>query len=457
MSNFKEILLSGIIFIWHKVYLFIYLARKHFARNAFSSIGLFLTLVIVFISTGLFQPMKKYYREKMIGSLPSTMIRVMATQSDQREVTGFLNFRKDAFLGISLAQARALKEKKGITGIYYTQMLQTPASAQVDSALFTQFGFRFDIMAQGISAELARPYLRCMKNFHTSVHTTPEGSFPLLPIIIPQAYADIIYAYSMVNGLPSFKTNFLTGLRLKIQLGKSIMGFEDDFTETVYGQICGFVPDGYVRVAGVPLSWVENFHRQKKKYKSLNSYDSIFLKVQNVTLLDDVKDSVRRMGLIIPEKTGSYSSLLQWMNYLDYIFWGVGILLAILSSVAMINAFSLLSIEKKYEFGLYLVFGSSPMFIWILMFFEGALWGIIHSAAAFYLSDWMVALLQNRMAAPLAAGAYFAENWGNISLQIDESFKAGVTLAAALLSGFTSFLPAFIMMRKNVLSLIKKD
>lgn len=446
-----------LLFFWHKVYLFFYLARKHFLRNAFSSIGLFLTLVIVFISTGLFQPMKKYYREKMIGSLPKSMIKVQSPQREKRNFSGFLTYEKDASIGIPYYKTKKLRSMKEVEAIYYTQVLQSPMSAQMDSPLFSEFAFKFDLIGQGISSHLVKPYLRCMKNFQPSVYKTSEGSFPLVPVVIPQTYADIIYAYSMVNGLPSFKKNFLTGLRLKITMGSSVLGFKDNYQETIYGKICGFMPEGYVKIAGFPLGWVEKFHREKGKKRSLNSYDSVFLRIRNVIYLESIKEKIRKMGLIIPEKTGSYQSVLKWMDYFDYLFWGTGILLMALSFVAMINAFSLLSIEKKYEFGLFLVFGSSPVFIWILMFLEGALWGMIHSVSAILLSEWMVYFLQANIEAPISAGSYFSENWGNISLQVSSSFKISVTLISMAIAGITSFLPAFLMMRHNVLSLIKKD
>lgn len=457
MNNLFKSILYYLIFFWHKVYLFVYLARKHFLRNAFSSIGLFLTLVIVFISTGLFQPVKKYYREKMMGSLPKTMIKVTAPRNERRNMSGIFTFEKDAALGIPYYKTKKLKKLKEVEALYYTQVLQTPMSAQIDSPLFQQLPFQFDLIAQGISSHLVRPYLKCMKNFRPSYHTTGNGRFRLIPVVIPQTYADIIYAYSMVNGLPALKQNFLTGLRLKVTMGKSVLGFEDDYNETIYVKICGYLPEGYVKMAGLPLSWVEQFHRKKSKKKSLNSYDSVFLKIKSVAHLDSVKTKIKKMGLIIPEKTGSYRSILKWIDYFDYIFWGTGFLLLLLSSVAMVNAFSLLSIEKKYEFGLFLVFGSSPVFIWVLMFLEGSLWGMIHSISAIALSEWMVGFIQAHMDAPVAAGSYFTENWGNIGLQISWSFKMSVTLVSMGVAGFTSFLPAFLMMRHNVLSLIKKD
>lgn len=446
-------------FIFRRLYLLIYLGRKHFFRSLFSSIGLLLSLVVVITSLGVLRPIKEILISKIESSLPSEIIRVTAPQKNESvNVLSFLNRSVgDRSIGMSSRQVRRLRKIPEVSSLYYSQVLQQPATASLDHSIFKQMGLRSDIMIQGISPSLVRPYLKCMGSFRPSTVTENGKKMTILPLVVPETYAEIAYAYSMIHNLPVLKPADLIGIRLKINLGDSIIGTRGTVQKTIYGKICGFVPQGLVTALGAPIRWVWSTHRSVDQIKAVNSYDQAFLKVENPKDIDTVRRKVRRMGLDFPKQGRKYNELYTIINRIDVVFWGLAAILMILTVIALGNSFTLLAVEKKYEFGLYLVFGASSVFIWFMMFLEGAFWGFTYSMLSLYISDDFLAWLQKSVQDAPWLTSVFEEEWQKIKLQIKPGEKTTIVIATTLITGFASFLPAFLMLGRKTLSLVKKD
>jgi hypothetical protein len=64
-------------FVLRRLYLVLFIARKHFVRNALSSVGLFLSLLVVITILGVLDPIKNMIRSKMESSLPPQTLRLV--------------------------------------------------------------------------------------------------------------------------------------------------------------------------------------------------------------------------------------------------------------------------------------------------------------------------------------------------------------------------------------------
>ena len=127
-------------------------------------------------------------------------------------------------------------------------------------------------------------------------------------------------------------------------------------------------------------------------------------------------------------------------------------ILLILSGISLVNSFTLLAVEKKYEFGLYLVLGSSPVFITVMMFLEGALWGAIHSIISLGLADVCFNYLKTNL--------QFIKTYpelAQIKFSLSGTERSLMILFAVLFSGLSSMLPTVLLMYNKTIELIKKD
>lgn len=446
-------------FIWRRFYIIVFLAKKHFWRSFLSSLGLLLSLIIVLMILGILRPIKKQVVKKIEGSLPAEMIRVTLPRSRTvvNPLSLFSQGQSDAVLGVGSKELSKIKGWPHIKDIYTTQILLKPALTTLEHPILqAKFGtgLSFDIMIQGISKPMIRPFLKCMKSF--KVQEDDEGR-PLIPFIIPETYAEILYAYSVVSGLPPIDINKLIGHKLKVRLGRSVLGVAKGEEEQVTGRICGFVPQGYVTTVGAPLPWVIRTNKSWGLNAAAKSYDQVFLRVDNFKNVGSVKKKLERLKLSYTAENRKYKGLFTWINRLDYIFWGVAIVLLALSGIALANAFMLLSIEKRYEFGLYLVFGASPIFLWAMIFIEGAFWGFLHAVLSLLLSGELFAWLQQNMAGMPMLSTLGSGTINSLSLELAASEKTYLVLGATVFAGLASLIPAMIIMGRKTLELVKKD
>jgi len=444
-------------FILRRIYLFIYLAKKHFFRNLFSSLGLLISLLIVVFILGILRPVKKIIIQKMEGSLPSELIRIKSKPTSSNNLIGNLFFKNnDRYLGVKNNQIQQIRKIKYISHMYYSQILQSSATGRLMFPKMDQF--RFELMIQGVSKSLIRPYLKCMKNFRPQYkkQKNSEQKLTILPVVIPEKYAEIMYAYASINGFQGFNLKKAVGIDLRITLGDSVVIRSSNEQTFIMGKICGFIPDGLISTLGVPLTWVKKHHFLNNQKKAANSYDQVFIKISNPKYKEQIKKKIRKIGLVFPKSKKNYKKLYYYLNKLDYIFWFIAGILLILTTIAMGNSFMLLAIEKKHEFGLFLVFGASPLFIMILMFFEGAFWGWIHSTLSIFLSkeifSFLPELLKDITWLPISL-----TELKNIQFQLTDNEKYYIVFFSSLLAGASSLLPTFITLGKKTLTLIKKD
>ncbi len=454
-------LLETLLFLWRRVYLIFYLGKKHFWRSLFSSLGLFLTLSIVILILGILRPVKEMLVKKMEGSLPSEMIRLTAPDKQvMRNPFAIFQADKDTLLGVTTDEINKIKTWPEVKKLYVTQVLQRPGMASIDHPLINQLGFKFyfDVMFQGVNRELVRPYLHCMKDFRVEKDTDENGNpINVIPLVVPETFAEIAYTYAMINGLPDFKPKDLLGLRLKIRLGESTLGIRSKDAESAIGKVCGFVPQGLVSAAGAPFDFVREQHLRRKQRNALNSFDQIFLLVENPKDIPAVQKKAKAMGLSFPLQSKKYNEIYKALEKLDYLFWTIAIVLLMLTSISLANSFMLLAIEKKYEFGLYLVFGASPLFLWLLMFVEGAFWGFFHSGLSLYAADGLFLYLQNHLADIPFLSKIDIGGWENIRLEISRSEQFAIVAGATVFAGISSLAPAIILLGRKTLELVKKD
>lgn len=451
-------------FIWRRILLIGFIARKHFFRNALSSVGLFLSLLVVITILGVLDPLKDMIRRKMESSLPPQTLRLVPELSQMGKTNRSWNlFRKeqDNLMPITsrtIERAKNWGKKGDVRSVYATQLLQQPAIGRFEDPILSQLGFSFDVVLQGVPHHMMKPLLRCKAPLKgTQVEDKDDKLIDEIPVIVPETYLEIMYAYAMINGLPNVSAQNLIGLKLRAQLGQSIVGTKWSKTEDALLVVCGFAPAGIVSALGVPLDWVQKKHRERGQKNALMSFDQIFVEVSNEKVLPEILKAARAERLRVPEQNKKFDQILKSLAKLDLIFLIIAVILGSLAAIALANSFALLAVQNRYEFGLYLVFGSSMFFLWFLLAIEGALWGFIHSALAVCMSGPALAFLQTHLAEVPWFTSLSGTDLSELKLALSAGQKTLIYTSAVLISALASLLPGAIVLGKKTLALVKKD
>ncbi|MDH4200519.1 MAG: hypothetical protein OEV66_09085 [Spirochaetia bacterium] len=426
----------------------------------FSSVGLLVSLVFIFSILGILRPVKKFIVDQFEKNIAPDTLVVRQIQDNHKTASliSLLRTKKDITLGITSEKVEMIRKWSEVKKISQTQILQKPAMGQFDHPVLSKMGIAFDLLIQGVSSDLVSQNLKCMKDFKPSVDVKQDGNrMEVVPLILPESFAEMAYAYTMMNGLPAVSKSNMIGLRLKLNIGQSVISGITGSSNEVIGVVCGFAPQNIVSILGVPLKWVRGIHLNGRQYKAANSYDKIFIQLKNIKDMETISNRLALNGLtVISGSNNSYIKVTKWLNNLDILLWTFVFILLFISAISLSNSFMILTTQKKYEFGLYLVFGASPMFLWMLIFFEGAFWGAFHSSLAYWIAENFYQVLQSS----LRVIPYINE-----MNKTDMVFDFNITLAekwylisgSILFSGISSLIPAVLMTGKKTLSLIKKD
>lgn len=450
-------------FILRRIYLIAFIARKHFVRNALSSIGLFLSLLVVITILGVLEPVKKMIRQKMESSLPPQTLRLvpdLATMGKGNKSWELFRKEQDNLMPITnktVERAKSWGKPGDVKQVTGTQLLQQPAIGRFEDPILAQLGFSFDLVLQGVPSPMLKPLMRCKTPYKGVQVQDKDGLIDEIPVVVPETYLEIMYAYAMINGLPNISAQHLLGMKLRAKLGQSIVGTKWARTEDALLVVCGFAPPGIVSALGVPLEWVQKKHRERKQLNALNSYDQIFVEIANEKVLPDILKAARGERLRIPEQSKKFDSLLKSLEKLDLIFLIVAVILGGLAAIALANSFALLAVQNRYEFGLYLVFGSSLFFLWFLLAVEGALWGFIHSSLALLLSEPALKLLQQHLTELPWLTKLSGTDLSELKLEIGTAERFLIYSGAILTSALASLIPGAIVLGRKTLSLVKKD
>lgn len=447
-------------FIGRRLLLVLFIARKHFIRNALSSLGLFLSLLVVITVLGILGPVKKMIRSKMEKSLPPQTVRLVPDLQHLGKTNSTWNFFKkeqDNLMLINTDLVERVKRwgKKGeVKNVWATQLLQQPAIGRFEDPILSQLGFSFDLVLQGVPKKMFRPLMRC-KTPYGGVRS--EDSTEEIPTIVPESYLEILYAYAMINGLPNISAQTLIGMRLRALLGQSIVGTKWAHTEEVRLVVCGFAPPGVVSALAVPLEWVQKKHKERKQVNALKSFDQLFVEVANENVLPELIRFAKSEKLRVSEQNKKMDSVLKSLEKLDWIFLVIAVILGALATIALANSFALLAVQNRYEFGLYLVFGSSLFFLWFLLAIEGALWGFIHSALAIQLSEPVLQALQQYLSETPWLTQFSGTDLIQLKLELGRSERWLIYSLSVGVSALASLIPGAIILGRKTLALVKKD
>lgn len=450
-------------FVYRRLMLIAFIARKHFLRNALSSIGLFMSLLVVVTILGVIEPIKTMIRQKMESSLPPQTIRLVPDISlIGKGKQSWDGFRKEqdtlmAITGKTLERARKWGPPGAVKTVAATQLLQQPAIGRFEDPLLSQLGFSFDLVLQGVPQAMLKPHLKCRTPYTGSQIDDKGKRIDEIPVVVPETYLEIMYAYAMINGLPNLSAQNLIGMRLRAGLGQSIVGTKWPNPEDALLVVCGFSPPGVISSLGVPLEWVQKKHRGRNQVNALNSYDQLFLEVANEKVLPEVLRYARAEKLRIPEQNKKFDSILKSLEKLDIIFLVLALILGALAAIALANSFALLAVQNRYEFGLYLVFGSSMFFLWFLLAIEGAVWGFIHATLAIYLSEPALMVLQKHLAELPWLTKLSGADLTELKLELTSAQRSMIYLGTIAVSAAASLIPGAIILGRRTLSLVKKD
>ena len=277
----------------------------------------------------------------------------------------------------------------------------------------------------------------------------------VIPMVLPESIPELFYTYSTITFSQNINLKQLVGTEFNLALNNSTLKVPTVATVLLKGKLCGFVPEGYVSLIGVPLNWVKKIHQNYGQTTAQSHYDQLFVRVKNHQSVKTVKNSIARKGLLIRSDRRSYKSLNSWLNRIDDFLWVFAFVLFLLSSIALVNSFMLLSADRKYEFGLLLMFGSSSTSIWVITFLEGAMWGALHSIMSIFLCEYIFQALRDNLYGITALKAVV--DLTGLEFAVSSYEKGLVIWATALFAGLASLLPALFLIGRNTLNLIKKD
>lgn len=450
-------------FIFRRAFLIFFIARKHFIRNALSSVGLFVSLLVVITILGVLEPVKKLIRDKMESSLPPQTLRLVPDLTIMgRGSANWSKFRKeqDNLMHITsrtLERARNWGRKGDVKSVSATQLLQQPAIGRFEDPILSQLGFSFDLVLQGVPQAAFKPMMRCKAPYAGTQLTEKDKVIDEIPVIVPESYLEIMYAYTMINGLPNITANTVIGMRLRALLGQSIVGTKWARTEEAVLIVCGFAPPGIISALGVPLDWVQRKHRERDQKNAAMSYDQLFVEVANEKVLPDILKAARAEHLRVPEQSKKFDSILKSIEKIDMVFMIIAGVLGALAAIALANSFALLAVQNRYEFGLYLVFGSSMFFLWFLLAVEGALWGFLHSALAIALSQPALQFLQLHIADLPWLTKISGADLSAIKFELSGAQQVLIYAMAISISALASVIPGAVVLGRRTLALVKKD
>jgi len=447
------------LFVVRRIYLFFYLLRKQFIRMFFSSLGLLLSLILIFSILGILRPAKKFIVDQFEKSIPVDTIVVKAPveQGKTTSLISLLRKKKDITMGITAGKVALINQWDEVASVSQTQVLQKSISGKFDHPVLSRLGITFDLLVQGVSRDLVSGNLKCLKNFTPTFEISPEGEkMSVIPLLLPESFAEMAYAYTVMNGLPAVTKTNMIGLRLILNINNT-SNIRDRSDEEFVGLVCGFVPQNVVSVAGAPLSWVKKMHLQDQQFRAAASYDKLFIHVKSSDKADLVISRLKDMGLVILSGgETTYSKINKWLNRLDYLLWSFVAILLLISAISLSNSFMILTTQKRYEFGLYLVFGASPIFLWLLIFIEGAFWGAFHSMLAYFIAENFSVFLQHSMQSIPWINSLF-NNKMTFDFSISFSEKWYLITGSVIFGGVSSLIPALFMSGMKTLTLVKKD
>lgn len=421
-------------------------------RNFISTSGLLVTLFIIISILAVLRPLKHNLVQKITNALPGDVIRVTAkTRRQKINLLGIFSGNHDYRIGVQGGQLRKIREMEGVSDVGFTSILQMPLTGTMDEPFFKNLGAHSELILQGISYNLAKPYLRCKLPYRN----TFRNGIITVPVLIPESFADIAIAFATMNGLPAFSKKQMIGLKLKFQLGDSIVQQKrQKFIIPVQGVVCGFAPSNVVSVIGVPYSWVNKLHRSRKMRKAANSFDQVFAFVDKNENIEAVTQKIKALHLNVPKPEQNFEQLFSVVKNFDLFFILFALVMGILSLIAMVNSFMLLAYQRKYEFGLYLVFGSSPVFIWLLMILQGLFYGALHSVLAIWLAEDLFFYLRSYF---MQYEIFALVDLQNLTFQLSNLEKFYIVSGSMLVAALSSLLPSLFIMGTKTISLIRRD
>ncbi len=463
MLNNSPDLLYYIRFVMRRLYLIAILWRKNFFRVLSSSISLFFIILILIFFIAVVQPLKNKLLKKIQTGLPSEVLKIKKKEiSDLQDPFLLFKDKFDIGYGMSRQELRKIARWKEVTRIQYSQIFQAPVLASVRHPVLQKVGgaIRFDILIQGVSTSLIKPFYRCKRPFKAitkkKVIQTEQGKRTItntvIPIVVPRMYLDLLALWLSLNGLSTPDIEAMHGFEFDMNLGTSLLRPKNSYKkQKVTAKICGFMPEGIVSVVGTPLPWVRRYHKRNQMKSASNSYDQAFITIKDVRNIHIVQKKLKRMNIITVTQAKQYSSLFSILKKIDYFFGAFLSVLLLLSMLSLTNTFVVMTMKKQNEFGLYLVFGSSPFAIASFMFVEGASWGLLYSILSLMGADYLFQYLQ---ANPLLLS--YISDFAFINFTISTKLKTLLIVGTTLYTGLCASVPVALIMYKNPLALLKK-
>lgn len=430
---------------FRRLYLVFLSYRSHLFQVLFSTFSIPIALSILLVGWVSVTPVKSLLKARMMSRLPSTMIKATAAQAVRpADLFSLLEQSGDRAYGISEKKLKRIRQWKEVKAVYATQILQKPVSASLKHPLLGALGggIRFDIMVQGISSPIIKKY-------------GGKNQTRKLTAWLPETYADLVTSYAMVNGLPVVDLREIPDLQLEIFIGQSIMKRNPKEFTRVLVPIAGYLPPEFVSAVGVPLEWVIRYHREHQMPLAASSYDQIFVIVKSIQHAPRVEKRLKRMGLKVkPRDKQNYNALLNVLNYLDTVTAALGLLILVMMSTVIGNAFINITRKRKYEYGLYIMSGASGFFLWSMIFAEGILWGGAYSWLCFVtVKSALPHFAEAAQTIPFLQTLMQAASQELLRL---ETHLFRYILLIAGICGLSAWLPSFFVIGRSPLKMIRK-
>jgi ABC-type antimicrobial peptide transport system permease subunit len=370
--------------------------RGNLRYTLLAAIGMLVALIFHIVFGAISQTLDTTIRTRLIGDLPINTLHVY--RKIPKQDLGIL-FGKKKFDGIKSQQLGIIKNMEGVKAVLPVQYLHRRASMayklpSLKPSLLGGLGdlfsgkksklsgkhLMFDTVIAGVPRGLVYSGLRSHKAFRAYKKTNPEdqSETEVVPLLVPQAYLDLMSTYMTVNGIPNSALPSLSSPNwpetdLKIKIGYSVgLKQKDDEIVDYHGKLAGILSGNRILAFAAPLAWVRKQNREVYP-ESVHFYREAFVEVDSSTVVDSVSKSIRKLGLKVSSAGPVARKAGRTMELVKQFLNGMSWVIIAIAMTSVFNAFLLIVTRRRHEVSLLRFLGAGRMYMIALLVWEAFL------------------------------------------------------------------------------------
>ncbi len=413
---------------------------KNIARALISSFGILFLMAFLVLYLSMRQSVKQFISEKLFGSLSINEITISPRTGSGRDVISTAASAENTIRPWAVQKIRAMKE---LTSVYTLTKLNYESKLNVDmlGKIKTPHAPVFGMDTGFFSGKIPR-----WEQFRNR---------KVLPVIAPKISLKLLNNYAAVRGLPQFTENMLTGYPGEIQIRTTGYGTakSDEKKYIIQAELHSFTGDVDFYGILLPNEFIYDFvkiHGGDNKGVEGFSYIKIFAKIKDAKILPEITKKISEMNLSVESQSDVSRKMNQALDVIDGLFLLIGMVILILTILAIFNSYLIIVQNRSYGFSLKRVIGVSKFRIVFNFIIEAGLIGALYGVIGFYAGVYLTKYLSINISTwiPVLQGLII-EPAGN-----DMLFKA--VMISIIISSSAAFIPAVFASNMNLFKAVKK-